>query len=175
MLISAALVPERRTLSLWKSIPFFVLLWCPKPAFADCASYCQGDYWACIESSDSSTCLTQQQICVQRCVSTGEGADSYGAIAYSPSTDAYGYSYGHVSRAQAEDDAMSECRHAGGDSDCEITIWFRNACGSLATDGKGSYGTDWAETKADAEAKAMAYCHQYARDPCAIRQSVCSN
>lgn len=159
----------------WRVIPVFVLALCAGPAAADCASYCEGGYQACTESSDASTCGTQYQICIQQCISTGAGADSFGAIAYSPSTDAYGYSYGQTSQGQAEDYAMSECRRAGGSGGCEIAIWFKNACGALAADGKGAYGTDWAETKAEAESKAIDYCRRYTSETCEIRRTVCSN
>lgn|GEM_PF-5377611 len=48
-------------------------------------------------------------------------ADNYGAIAYSKSSGAYGYSYDFGSREAAEERALSECR-ARGDG-CKIRCW----------------------------------------------------
>ena len=47
------------------------------------------------------------------CFGAGSGkaaAENYGAIAYSPSTKAYGWSYDYPSRSAAESQALSNCR-----------------------------------------------------------------
>ncbi len=59
------------------------------------------------------------------CAGSGEAAaENYGAIAYSPSTKAYGWSYDYPSRGAAEREALSGCRAKA--SDCIIPLWFRN-------------------------------------------------
>ena len=83
--------------------------------------------------------------------------NNYGAIAYSPSTGAHGWSYDYGSRAAAEDVALSACRrHAG---DCLIPIWFRNACGALAV-GSNGYGSGWGSNRRLAENFALRSCRQ---------------
>jgi hypothetical protein len=75
-------------------------------------------------------------------VGTGDALarDNFGAIAYSPSSGAHGWSYDYPSRAVAEEVALTNCRqHAG---DCVVPIWFRNACGALAV-GSSGYGSGW--------------------------------
>jgi len=62
--------------------------------------------------------------------------DNYGAIAYSESNGAWGSGYNFSSRAAAEMSAMSRC----GRGDCEIKVWFVNACGALAVGQDGALG-----------------------------------
>ena len=57
-------------------------------------------------------------------------ADSYGAIAFSPSTRADGWSNSFSTRADAERRALRECSARA--RDCRVAIWFKNACGALA-------------------------------------------
>src|ERR1700721_2328378 len=72
--------------------------------------------------------------------------DYYGAIAYSNSTGALGWSYDYGSRGEAEDAALSEC-HGG----CSAVLWFRNAYGAIATASDHSYGAGWATSRGRAE------------------------
>src|SRR5262245_31709818 len=56
----------------------------------------------------------------------GASDEFYGAIAYSPSNRAHGWSYDYPSRRDAERRALAQCRrHA---EDCIVPVWFRNAC-----------------------------------------------
>jgi Domain of unknown function (DUF4189) len=102
---------------------------------------------------------------------SGEAAaENYGAIAYSPSTKAYGWSYDYPSRAAAEREALSRCRTKA--SDCMIPLWFRDACGALAI-GSGGYGTGWASERGSAESQALGVCRRHSQD-CAVKQWVCT-
>ena len=105
------------------------------------------------------------------CAGSGEvAAQNYGAIAYSPSTKAYGWSYDYSSRSAAENEALSGCRkHA---SDCIVPVWFRNACGALAI-GSNGYGTGWATERSAAESQAMVVCRRHTMD-CAVKRWVCT-
>ena len=98
-------------------------------------------------------------------------ADNYGAIAYSPSSGGYGYSYDHLSRRDAENRAMAECRaRARG---CRIAIWFRNSCGSVAR-GTNGWGSAWAESAQAAERAAVRNCSRHTRG-CRTLTRVCTS
>jgi serine/threonine-protein kinase len=95
---------------------------------------------------------------------------NYGAIAYSPSTGAHGWSYDYASRAAAENVALANCRrHAG---DCVVPIWFRNACGALAV-GTNGYGSGWGSKRRLAESFALRTCRKHTRG-CRIRRWACT-
>lgn len=83
--------------------------------------------------------------------------DRYGAIAYSRSTGKYGYSYGHSSRAAAEQDALNRCNA----QDHEVIGWMKNAYGVLAVgDDVSHYGWGWSSNRATAQQNALKYCRQ---------------
>jgi hypothetical protein len=88
----------------------------------------------------------------------GAALADYGAIAYSPSTGAYGYSNGYGSRGSAERAAMRNCRANG--SGCQTALWFQSACGAVAK-GPDGWGSGWAASKAGAQSQAIASCRQY--------------
>lgn len=80
-------------------------------------------------------------------------ADMYGAIATNDATGAWGYAYNYPTRAQAEAAALQECGERG----CAVEVWFANACGAVAKDGR-TVGWGWSESRAEAEAKALSAC-----------------
>ncbi|MBX3573941.1 MAG: DUF4189 domain-containing protein [Mesorhizobium sp.] len=86
----------------------------------------------------------------------GVALADFGAIAFSPQSGAYGYSYGAGTRAQAERIAMSNCRANG--AGCRLLVYFRNACGALAVGNGNGYGYAWAGTRGQAEGRAMQEC-----------------
>ena len=108
---------------------------------------------------------------VAACLGSGQAAaDNYGAIAYSPSTRALGWSYDYRSRSAAESVALGNCRkHAG---DCIVPLWFRNACGALAT-GSNGYGTGWGTSRGLAESYALQSCRRHTGG-CSVRRWVCT-
>lgn len=59
----------------------------------------------------------------------------YGAIAYSPTTGAWGTSRGYQVKSQAEQVALAQC----GEQDCRVIISF-NLCGAVASDGANYQG-----------------------------------
>jgi hypothetical protein len=102
---------------------------------------------------------------------SGEAAaENYGAIAYSPSTKTYGWSYDYPSRGAAESEALSKCRMKA--KDCIVPLWFRNSCGALAI-GSGGWGTAQAPERSGAEHQAMAMCRRHSQD-CAVKRWVCT-
>ena len=85
-------------------------------------------------------------------------AANFGAIAYSNTTGAYGYSYDYGSRRSAEQAALANCRSNG--SGCKVVIWFQNSCGALAIGSDFGWGAAWASSRSQAERSAMRYCRQ---------------
>lgn len=79
--------------------------------------------------------------------------DRYGAIATSAS-GGWGYGYDYLTRQEAEQKALREC----GKSDCQVQVWFKNACGAVAKDQLGNLGWGWAVTREQAEASALSGC-----------------
>jgi serine/threonine-protein kinase len=95
-------------------------------------------------------------------------AANFGAIAYSSSTGAYGWSFDYSSRTEAEQVATQNC----GEADCTPELWFVDACGAIAI-GDDGYGTGWGADRDRAEAEAIETCRNYTMN-CSVRQSVCS-
>jgi serine/threonine-protein kinase len=98
-------------------------------------------------------------------------ADYFGAIAVSPSTLALGWSYNFRSRAGAERDALRRC--AANAHDCQIGIWFRNACGALASGNRGGWGAAWGPTRSAAIRNALNECAQHTGN-CVWKRWVCT-
>jgi hypothetical protein len=94
----------------------------------------------------------------------------FGAIAYSSTTKAHGWSKDYPARSAAEKAALANCaKHAG---DCSAVLWFRNACGALATGPKGA-GWAWAHAQEDADRSALSACAQHSQ-ACTVKQRVCT-
>ncbi|GEO83074.1 MULTISPECIES: DUF4189 domain-containing protein [Alphaproteobacteria] len=98
-------------------------------------------------------------------------ADSYGAIAYSPSTRADGWSHSFSTRADAERRALRECSNRA--SGCRVAIWFKNGCGALAVGQDGGWGSGWGGDRRRAELEAISVCNQHAAQ-CRVTRWVCS-
>jgi serine/threonine-protein kinase len=96
----------------------------------------------------------------------------YGAIAYSPSTRAYGWAYDYASRGGAKERALAQCQRHADANDCVVPVWFRNACGALAI-GADGYGTGWGVSRKLAESYAIQSCGRYS-DGCSVVRWVCT-
>ena len=94
--------------------------------------------------------------------------DYYGAIAFSMDSGRVGWANDYGSRGAAENNAQSACG-----SGCASVIWFRNACGAIATSSDHSYGTGWSTSRGAAESIAMGGCRKHASD-CSIARWVCT-
>lgn len=102
-----------------------------------------------------------------------QGYDTYGAIAYSPSTGYYGVAWGYDYQSDAENRALYEC----GYDDCQV-MWFSNGYGALAI-GYSSWGASWGNTASEAQANAIDLCRSYAptvadANTCSIEYSLSS-
>jgi uncharacterized protein DUF4189 len=98
-------------------------------------------------------------------------ADYFGAIAYSTGTRAHGWAKDHRSRDAAEKAALSGCaKHA---QDCKAVLWFKNACGALATGPQGA-GWAWNTAQAAADQAALNACAQHSK-ACTVKRRVCTS
>ena len=99
--------------------------------------------------------------------------NSYGAIARSPSTQYKGYSWNYTTRAAAENRALQECESSSDAGDCEILMWTRNACMSLAEGSNGAAGAAWSTSSRQAESKARQVCRDYDGVDCRVTRTIC--
>jgi hypothetical protein len=98
-----------------------------------------------------------------------DSPDNYAAIAYSPATGKYGYSYSHGTLASAQRDALARC----GAADAQIVVWSRNSYCALAKGEDNAYGAGHGPTRAQAQAAALRECRKHASE-CRIVQWVFS-
>lgn len=80
-------------------------------------------------------------------------AAGWGAIAYSPATNVYGYSYAAASQPEAEAIAVGFCLEHGG-TDCQLAV-SSDLCMALAAN-DSTWAGGWGMTLPEAEAAAMA-------------------
>ncbi len=100
-------------------------------------------------------------------------AQSYGAISRSPTTQDKGYSWNYRSRTAAENRAVIECESISGASDCEVLIWTRDACMSIAEGSNGAAGTGWSVDELQAERTARKVCRDYDGVNCTTTRTIC--
>lgn len=101
----------------------------------------------------------------------GSGA-SYGAIAFSPSTGAWGDAYRDGNRAEAERRALAEC--ARNARDCTVAVWLNDQCGAVASAEAGIWAGGLGRTQAAASNDAMADCLKRGGKKCETQHAVCS-
>src|SRR5262249_2917621 len=101
------------------------------------------------------------------CAATEAAAQNYGAIVFSPDSGAVGYSYNYRRRDLAEERALGE-RGPGR----RVVIWFRSACGALATGEGNGYG--WSTSRGTAERIALNECAQHT-DNCRVIRWACTS
>lgn len=97
----------------------------------------------------------------------------FGAISFSQSTRANGYSYDYKTKEAAQTAANRQCESYSGAGDCKSVIWFKNACGALATDPNGAYGSGWSANRSEAESIALNSCGQYSNQ-CKVVRWACT-
>jgi len=100
-------------------------------------------------------------------------AQSYGAISRSSSTQDKGYSWNYRTRAAAENRALSECESISGAGDCEVMVWARDACMSIAEGTNGAAGTAWSTDEYSAERTARKVCRDYDGIDCSVTRTIC--
>lgn len=63
--------------------------------------------------------------------SSALAADSWGSVAYSPSTKAFGTSHDFSDESEAASRALEACMEQRGGEDCITAVTFANACGAV--------------------------------------------
>ncbi|HUI17828.1 MAG TPA: DUF4189 domain-containing protein [Alphaproteobacteria bacterium] len=148
------------------------------PARASCLSDCLSGY-GCgpipEASGQSRSCGTFASTCRAECShksSAERPTVSHGAIAFSTSTGANGWSHDYADAVGARMRARDECsRYA---KDCVIAVELTNECGAVATaEGGAVY---WGRGTSEAEAKGLAElaCSKDGGRNCAIKVSACA-
>ena len=98
-------------------------------------------------------------------------SDHYAAIAYSPSTKNWGYSYNYSSLQAAQNAAVSHCKAA----DAKPMGWASNgAYCALALGTNGAYACGYGPTAQAAQNNALAECAKFGAD-CKVVKCVRSN
>ncbi len=98
---------------------------------------------------------------------------SYGAISYSLSTGAVGWSWGNATQQGAFDRANGYCAQ----SDCRPVVWVQGGCASVATSSDRSrLGWGYDGSRHSAQSRALRACQAGAGAPadCAVLAWVCS-
>jgi hypothetical protein len=96
-------------------------------------------------------------------VQVAKAQSTYGATAYSSTTDATGISWDHATQKEALDSAVAICNeHSQGAEDCKALSYNRNNCGAIAV-GKGG------------AAQAIAACSELDGGNCKVELSACNN
>lgn len=112
-------------------------------------------------------CNNQPELCNIKC-----STDSWGAIAYSWKEKISGWSYGKSNRNDAVRIAMQGCVKEGG-AKCILQTSFNGICGSVAADGDlVAWGN--ADTKPNAQQRALAECARLGAKKCALQATICS-
>ncbi|MEG3926779.1 DUF4189 domain-containing protein [Microcoleus sp. D3_18a_C4] len=100
--------------------------------------------------------------------------NTYGATAYSPTSDATGISWDHATEEEALNAAVAACNEkSGGANDCEALTSNRNNCGAIAL-GKGGAGAGWGDDEEAAQAQALAACSELEGGRCQVKLSACN-
>jgi len=103
--------------------------------------------------------------------SSASRSDQYAAIAYSPATKNWGYSYQYPNLAAAQRAAVGECKTA----DAIPVGWASNGwyC-ALALGEDGSWSAASGATAAVAKAEALKECRKLTTTQCVVVECVCS-
>ena len=124
-----------------------------------CDQLSGNERWSCIRGTPAQSCQT---VC----------SDQYGALAYSRSTGAYGYSYDFDSEARAKRTALNNCGR--GAPDCQVVITFIDQCGALAETPRHEVSTGLGKTRKEAEDRSLAACRAAGGKDCSVAAWTCS-
>ncbi len=121
-----------------------------------CSAYIQGEC-----SENTTTCTTPPP-----------PKPNFGAIAYGPTSKAWGYSFGWDSQAQAESTAMKSC--AGNGNDCEVAVWYQRECGAVVSDSGTTYYWGVGDGTGAAVSEAQSTCKKDGGKICHPEVAECS-
>jgi hypothetical protein len=135
----------------------------------DCVTDCmqRSGCWSGGSVSTPERCRDMPNLCNIQCRAQGK----WGAIAYSRTTGASGYSYGWSDEAKAKQVALANCTKNG--AGCQLWATYENGCGAVAADGNiVTWGS--ASAKPTADQRALSECSKAGGRKCAIQVSQCS-
>lgn len=96
-------------------------------------------------------------------------SDSYAAVAYSPATRRYYYSYNHSSRSEAEQAALRGLNKWDG----RVAGWVKGGFFALAVGSSGSWRTGWSYGDGASNSAAADYALRYYRNTGTGARVVC--
>ncbi|MGO9060001.1 MAG: DUF4189 domain-containing protein [Candidatus Binataceae bacterium] len=92
---------------------------------------------------------------------------TYGAIAYSESSGAYGFSYDYHNAEDANQRALSDCNKE--EDGCKVVISFSENCAALAAGDNHRFGVTLGDGSEAARANALTACRQNGGKHCEIK------
>jgi hypothetical protein len=104
--------------------------------------------------------IKQREEWTRQDIEAAKQHEFYAAIAYSPSTSNYGYSYKYETLADAQREALRQCKA----KDAETVAWARNGWYCALAVGKDGYGHGSGKTAAAARAMALRECRKQTTD-----------
>ena len=107
---------------------FLALALLAMPARADCVDDCQRATYCDSTMYASGECNDKLNQCYQ--LECNKSTEAFGAIAYGPDSQAFGYSYDSPDADSASSVAMTNCKKHG--DDCRLVLNFSNSCGAVA-------------------------------------------
>jgi Domain of unknown function (DUF4189) len=167
---SSAQRAGRKSLSLYRLAVVFGFLTGVRcaPASADCVSECQAATYCDSEMHASGECADRLNACyINEC-----NRVRYGAIAYDSESGAYGWSNDLYNGPDAEKQALANCRDHG--EGCKVVVDFWDSCGAVAADDSGHFGSAYADSRKDAETKAIDACQSDSGESCEIKVWSCA-
>ena len=96
---------------------------------------------------------------------------TYGALAYSPSRGADGFSYNYRTPSAARSKALQQC--AARARGCKIVANFSRGCAALAIGRNAAWGVATSRNRRTARANAVRACRKHGSG-CRIQRSICS-
>lgn len=102
----------------------------------------------------------------------GEGASGFGAIAFSPSKQYWGESYGFRSAQSAGQRALREC--LSGAEGCLVGVSFYRQCGAISAAGNGAWGPGLGPTPQLAILDSMVACERNNGPDCKLQRVTCT-
>lgn len=153
-----------------KCIYIFIAGACGLPSYSFAQTACPTGTIA-----GSATCgpAPTSEIISQPPTPTGEWIKTWGSIATSPSGDG-GVSSGRLSKKEAEDVALQNCRNMGAQG-CKVEFVYKNQCVAAAYPPGGKGGMiSTSATIEEAVSRAKSKCESSSQSECKIAISECS-
>ncbi|WP_330997144.1 DUF4189 domain-containing protein [Xanthomonas sontii] len=123
----------------------------------------------------SAQCLPDDEMSAPPPRPTGEWIKTWGAIVNADSTQEAWASSRMLSKEQAEDDALDQCRVAGYKG-CTVTFTYRNQCVAISSPSSGATqgGIAGRADLAKAKSAAVGICKKNGGSGCSVIYSECS-